>query len=128
MVKTKHHSIDPAETTLSHLDRIREDICETVKLSECVQCFHKWSINTGCIEIQWIIPEEYDYDLISIFCAEAGKKLLERHQIEKIYINNVLIDNSVRNNTEHSHIILFPISLIIAITPNCCILRDLGEG
>lgn len=100
VVKTKHHSIDPAETTLSHLDHIREDICETVKLSECVQCFHKWSINTGCIEIQWIIPEEYDYDLISIFCAEAGKKLMERHQIEKIYINNVLIDNSVCKNTE----------------------------
>ena len=93
VVKTKQH-IDPAETTLSYLDHIREDVWSNMKLSECIRC-QTWDVRTGCVEIEWIVPEEYDYDLISIFCAEAGKELMERHHIEKIYINDVLINNSV---------------------------------
>ena len=93
VVKTKQH-IDPAETTLSYLDHIREDVWSNMKLSECIRC-QTWDVKTGCVEIEWIIPEQFDYDLISIFCAEAGKELMERHHIEKIYINDVLIDNSV---------------------------------
>ena len=94
VVKTKQR-INPEETTLSHLDHIREDIWTTLKLSECIPHLHKWSLGTGCVETEWTIPEEYDYDLISCFCAEAGKKLMEHHQIESIYINAVLINNSV---------------------------------
>ena len=93
VVKTKQH-IDPAETTLSCLDHVREDIWSNMKLSECIRC-QTWEMRMGCLEIEWIVPEEYDYDLISIFCDEAGKELMERHHIEKIYINDVLIDNSV---------------------------------
>ena len=99
VVKIKQH-IDPAKTTLSNLDHIREDVWSNMKLSECIRC-QTWDVRTGCVEIEWIVPEEYDYDLISIFCAEAGKELMERHHIEKIYINDVLISNSVCTYIEY---------------------------
>ena len=96
VVKTKQH-INPEENTLSYLDLIREDVWTTMKLSECIPHFHNWSLSTGCVEIEWLMPEEYDYDLITCFCAESGKNLMERHQIESIHINGVLIDNLVCN-------------------------------
>lgn len=94
VVRTKQH-INPEENTLSYFDRIREDIWSAMKLSECIAHFHEGRLQMGCVEMEWLIPEEFDYDLISVFCAEAGRKLMEQHHIEKIYINDVLIDNSV---------------------------------
>ena len=94
-LRTKY-DIDPDQETLHSLDRLPEDIWNSdSKLSECIMQVYR--IIKGCVEIEWIISEEYDYDMMTFFCSEVGKEILERHQITKVYINDLLIDNSVRH-------------------------------
>ena len=102
VVKAKQY-INPDEDTLSYLDRVREEIWTTLKLSECI-LLQMLSIQKGCVEIEWIVPEEYVYNLMAFFCVEIGKKLMERHHVETIYITDVLINNPVREliYTQHS--------------------------
>ena len=85
--------IDPDKEKLSYLDRFREDVC--MKLSDCLMQID--SINDGSVETEWIVPEEFDHDLISFFCSEEGKELLKRHQVNAIYLNDMPIDDSVSN-------------------------------
>ena len=86
-LRTKH-DINPDEETMESLDRLHEDIWRVdVKLSECVIQLCKITE-----EIEWIVPEEFDYDLMTFFCSEVGKDLLEVHEITKIFINDQLID------------------------------------
>ena len=92
-LKTKHN-LNPDEHTLAYLDYLREEIWETEsRLSECLMQIY--SLKEGCVEIEWIIPEEFDYEFISFFFTEVGKDLLERHQIIEVYLNDMLVDNSV---------------------------------
>ena len=92
-LKSKH-SVNPDQHTLADLDRMREEIWEIEsKLSECLMQIY--SLNKGCVEVEWIIPEEFDYDFITFFFTEVGKDLLERHQIIEVYLNDMLVDNSV---------------------------------
>ena len=92
-LRTKHN-INPDEETIASLDRLPEDIWRSdAKLSECVM--QLCNIAKGCIEIEWIVPEEFDYDLMTFICSEVGRDLLEVHEITKIFINDQLIDYSV---------------------------------
>ena len=95
------HDINPDEHTLSYLDHFQERIWKTdLKLSECI--LQIYNLKDGCVEVEWIVPEEFDYDLITFFCTEIGRELLEHHHITKIFLNDALIDNSVCNNVNHS--------------------------
>lgn len=88
------NSVNPNEITLTSLDHIRERIWKSnSKLSECVMLIH--TVMEGCVEIEWLVSEEYDYEFMTFFCSEAGKELLEEYEITKISINNIPICHSV---------------------------------
>ena len=86
------HDINP-ETPLSYLDSFQDDVC--MKLPDCPMQVDYIKFGSNSIETEWIIPEEFDYDLIALLCSDDGLELLERHQVNAVYINDVLIDSSV---------------------------------
>lgn len=108
------HDINPDEHTLSYLDHFQERIWKTdLKLSECV--LQIYNLKDGCVEVEWIVPEEFDYDLITFFCTEIGRELLEHHHITKIFLNDALIDHSVCNSviaTSIALILLYDIRIL----------------
>ena len=65
------HSTNPEEFTLADVDCFRDDI---------------WSES---------ISEEFSYPLITFFCDENGKELLQQHHICRISIDDALINQSV---------------------------------
>lgn len=91
---TMKQQINQDEQTLSSLGAIQDDIWRSnARLSECIM--QLGNIKGGCVEIEWLTSKDFDYDFIKFFCGDVGKDLLERHQIEKIFINDRLINNTV---------------------------------
>ena len=91
---TTNHDIVPEKCMLVDLDNFREDVWRDPQLSECT--IQICSITEGSVQVQWAVSEECNNALITFFCGEIGKELLQRHHIKEIFIDDVPIDQSVR--------------------------------
>lgn len=87
------HSTNPEEFTLADVDRFRDDVWSFSNLTECA--FHLCDIRESCVLVDWAITEEFTYPLITFFCEENGKKLLQQHHISRISIDDAPINQSV---------------------------------
>ena len=82
----KRHNIDPDSCTLAALERLREEVCDHVKLSYFA--FQIYSITPNCIVVEWLIPEEIIEILSLFYSCEVGKELLRDHHVESIFIDD----------------------------------------
>ena len=90
---TTNHDIDPKKHMLVELDNFQEDMRRDPQLSECT--IQVCGITEGSVQVQWAVSEECGYALITFFCDEIGKELLQRYQIKEIFIDDVPINQSV---------------------------------
>ena len=93
---TTKHIVNPAEYTMAKIDSFKEDVWRhpNSKLSECA--FHMCSIRESSVQVEWAFPEEFGYSLIAFFCSEDGKELLQEHQVNVTFIDDTLINQSVK--------------------------------
>ena len=90
---TTNHDIDPKKHMLVELDNFQEDMRRDPQLSECT--IQVCGITEGSVQVQWAVSEECGYALITFFCDETGKELLQQYQIKEIFIDDVPINQSV---------------------------------
>lgn len=87
------HSTKSEEFTLADVDCFRDDVWSGSKLTECA--FHLHDITESCVIVDWAFSEEFSYPLITFFCDENGKELLQHHCVSRILIDDALINQSV---------------------------------
>ena len=85
---TIEHAIDPDVCTLADLDHFRKDTYRALhlKLSECA--FQVFTIKRGCVIVEWMVPEDFEKPLKDLFYTESGLDLLQKHEVERVSIND----------------------------------------
>ena len=79
------HSIDPDLYTLAELEGLRMNTCIHVKLSDFA--LQMYSVESKCIVVEWIVPEEIVEILSLFYVSEIGQKLLQTYQVECISLD-----------------------------------------
>lgn len=80
------HNIDPDLYTLAELEGLRMNTCKHVKLSDFA--LQMYSVESKCIVVEWMIPEEIVEILSLFYASEIGQRLLQDHQVESISLDN----------------------------------------
>ena len=80
------HNIDPDLYTLAELEGLRMNTCIHVKLSDFA--LQMYSVESKCIVVEWIVPEEIVEILSLFYVSEIGQKLLQTYQVESISLDD----------------------------------------
>ena len=90
------HNINPDCYTLADLEKLRKETCDHVKLSDFA--LQVYSIESHCVIVEWIIPEEILETLSLFYSSEIGQELLRDHQVESIVIDDKSLHSVSINN------------------------------
>lgn len=91
---TTKHKIRKKNCTLHILDIIRRKSCPLLRLSEFALQIHR--VKDGCIEVEWLVPEEAKYGLVTFINSVPGRELLAQFQVVRILIDDRLTYSVIR--------------------------------
>ena len=86
--KTKH-KIRKQNCNLYVLDKMRQKSCHKLGLSEFALQVHR--AKDGCIEVEWLVPEEEKHRLVTFVNSVPGRELLAQFQVVRTLIDDRLI-------------------------------------